>query len=84
MPGLQIRPFAHYSGTRGPEALASARWRGITSEPGAALSSRLGVVDQQGLAGHFDCCAGAASCAAAIFTAVDPPAHRSVVTGQVD
>ena len=70
MPGLQTRPFAHYSGTRGPGALASARWPG--------------VANQQGFAGHFDCCAGAASCVAANFTAVDQPANRSVVMGQVD
>ncbi len=46
------------SATRGPGALASARCPGVASKPGATLSSRLGVANQQGFAGHFDCCPG--------------------------
>ena len=58
VPGLQTRSFAHYSGARGPGAIASTRWPGVALEPGATLSSRLGVANQQGFAGHFDCCPG--------------------------
>ena len=55
---LQTMSFAHYSGARGPRAIASTRWHGVASEPGATLSSRLGVANQQGFAGHFDCSPG--------------------------
>ena len=39
-------------------AIAITRWHGVASEPGATLSSRLGVANQQAFAGHFDCCPG--------------------------
>ena len=42
----------------GPGDCQYPRWHGVASEPGATLSSRLGVANQRGFAGHIDCCPG--------------------------
>ena len=46
VPGLRTRSFVHYNGARGPRALASTRWHGVASEPGATLRPCLNVTNQ--------------------------------------